>query len=85
MKLLKEDETLMIEVDGPTDARCSDESNQVLSDNLAGALKKLLSGKGISETHLKSTGYGERNPVVDNKTAAGRAKNRGTEMTVRDF
>ncbi len=44
MKLLKEDETLMIEVDGATDARCSDESNQVLSDNRAGAVKKLLSG-----------------------------------------
>ena len=85
VKLLKEDETLMIDVDGHTDAQGSDESNQVLSDNRAGAVKNYLVGKGISETRLKSAGYGETKPVADNTTAAGRAKNRRTEMTVRNF
>ena len=85
VKLLKEDETLMIDIDGHTDAQGSDESNQVLSDNRAGAVKTYFVSKGISETRLKSAGYGETKPVADNTTAAGRAKNRRTEMTVRNF
>ena len=85
VKLMKDDETLMIDIDGHTDAQGSDESNQVLSDNRAGAVKNYLVAKGITETRLKSAGYGETKPVADNTTAAGRAKNRRTEMTVRNF
>ena len=85
VKLLKDDETLMIDIDGHTDAQGSDESNQVLSDNRASAVKNYLVSKGISETRLKSAGYGETKPVADNTTAAGRAKNRRTEMTVKNF
>ncbi len=83
--LLKADESLMIDIDGHTDSQGSDESNQVLSDNRAGAVKNYLIAKGIDASRLKSTGYGETKPVADNKTAAGRAKNRRTEMTVRNF
>ena len=85
VKLMKNDETLMIDIDGHTDAQGSDESNQVLSDNRAGSVKNYLVSKGVVETRLKSAGYGETKPVADNKTAAGRAKNRRTEMTVRNF
>jgi len=85
VKLMNSDETLMIDIDGHTDAQGSDESNQVLSDNRAGAVKIYLAGKGVAETRLKSAGYGETKPVEDNTTAAGRAKNRRTEMTVRNF
>ncbi|RZM17621.1 MAG: OmpA family protein, partial [Pedobacter sp.] len=83
--LLKADESLMIDIDGHTDAQGSDESNQVLSDNRAGAVKNYLVSKGIAETRLKSAGYGESKPVADNTTAAGRAKNRRTEMVVRNY
>lgn len=85
VSLLKADESLMIDIDGHTDSQGSDESNQVLSDNRAGAVKNYLVSKGIDASRLKSTGYGETKPVADNKTAAGRAKNRRTEMTVRNF
>ena len=85
VKLMKDDETLMIDIDGHTDAQGSDESNQVLSDNRAGAVKNYLVSKGVSESRLKSAGYGETKPVDDNTTAAGRAKNRITEITVRNF
>ena len=83
--LLKTDESLMIDVDGHTDAQGADDKNQTLSDNRAASVKNYLVSKGISESRLKSTGYGETKPVADNKTAAGRAKNRRTEMTVRNF
>jgi outer membrane protein OmpA-like peptidoglycan-associated protein len=83
--LLKADESLMIDIDGHTDAQGSEESNQVLSDNRAGAVKNYLVSKGIAETRLKSAGYGELKPVADNTTSAGRAKNRRTEMVVRNY
>ena len=85
VRLMKADESLMIDIDGHTDSQGSDESNQVLSDNRAGSVKNYLTSKGVEETRLKSAGYGETKPVADNATAAGRAKNRRTEMTVRNF
>lgn len=83
--LMKADESLMVDIDGHTDEVGTDESNQVLSDNRAGAVKEYLIKQGVEETRLKSAGYGEAKPVADNKTAAGRAKNRRTEMTVRNY
>ena len=83
--LLKADESLMIDIDGHTDAQGSEESNQVLSDNRAGAVKTYFVSKGVAETRLKSAGYGELKPVADNTTSSGRAKNRRTEMVVRNY
>jgi len=75
----------MIDIDGYTDSQGSDELNQTLSENRAKSVKDYLVSKGIDESRLKSTGYGETNPIADNKTAAGRAKNRRTEMTIRNY
>ena len=83
--LMKADESLMLDIDGHTDAVGTDESNQVLSDNRAGSVKEYLLSKGIDASRLKSQGFGESKPVADNNTAAGRAKNRRTEMTVRNY
>ncbi len=85
VSLLKTDESLMIDIAGHTDAQGSEESNQVLSDNRAGAVKNYFVSKGIAETRLTSAGYGELKPVADNTTSAGRAKNRRTEMVVRNY
>ena len=83
--LMKADETLLLQIDGHTDSQGSNESNQTLSDNRAKAVKDYLVSKGVPETRTTSTGYGEEKPIADNKTAAGRAKNRRTEMTVRNY
>ena len=83
--LMKADESLMVDIDGHTDAQGTDESNQVLSDNRAGSVKEYLIKQGVDTGRLKSAGYGETKPVADNTSAAGRAKNRRTEMTVRNF
>ena len=83
--IMKGDESLMLDIDGHTDEVGSSESNQVLSEKRAGAVRTYLIGKGVAESRMKSTGYGEEKPIADNKTAAGRAKNRRTEMTVRNF
>jgi OmpA-OmpF porin, OOP family len=83
--LLKSDESLMIDVDGHTDSQGDEAKNQTLSDNRAAAVKTYLVSKGIADARLKSTGYGSTKAVGDNKTAAGRASNRRTELAVRNF
>jgi OmpA-OmpF porin, OOP family len=84
-KLLKSDETLMVDVDGHTDSQGNEEKNQTLSENRAKAVKDYLVSKGIADDRLKSSGYGSTKPVGDNKTATGRASNRRTELAVRNF
>ncbi len=83
--LMKADNSLMLDIDGHTDSQGSDEYNHTLSDNRAASVKDYLISQGVEASRLKSTGYGETKPVADNNTAAGRAKNRRTEMTVRNF
>ena len=74
--LLKNDPGLKLYVDGYTDNTGKPEKNQVLSENRAGAVKKYLVGKGIEDGRILSTGHGSADPVADNKTAAGRSRNR---------
>lgn len=81
-KILKDDAQLKLAIDGHTDNVGSDASNQKLSENRAGAVKAYLVKKGVDESRLVVAGYGETKPVADNKTAAGRQKNRRVEMTL---
>lgn len=83
--IMKSDESLMLDIDGHTDDVGTNENNQTLSENRAGAVREYLVSKGVEESRMKSTGFGEEKPIADNKTVAGRAKNRRTEMTVRNF
>lgn len=85
VSILKENPTYKVNIDGHTDDVGKDESNQTLSENRAASVKAYLVSKGIDESRLTSTGYGETKPIADNKTAAGRAKNRRVEMTVRNY
>ena len=45
-------------------------------------MEKYLEDKGVSAARVTSAGHGETMPVDDNKTAAGRAKNRRVEFKV---
>ncbi len=84
-KLLAADETLKIQIDGHTDNTGKPEKNQTLSEARANSVKAYLVSKGVADARASTTGYGDTKPVADNKTAAGRAKNRRTEMTVKNF
>ncbi|MBS1661735.1 MAG: OmpA family protein [Bacteroidetes bacterium] len=74
--LLKNDRALRLYVDGYTDNTGKPEKNQALSENRAGAVKKYLIGQSIEENRIVSAGHGAADPIADNKTAAGRARNR---------
>lgn len=67
---------------GHTDARGSDAYNQKLSVKRADAVKTYLAGKGIEATRIYTEGKGEAQPVADNKSDDGRAKNRRVEIEV---
>ncbi|MEO6490948.1 MAG: OmpA family protein [Ferruginibacter sp.] len=84
-KIMNADDLLRIQIDGHTDSQGDSAKNHTLSHNRAKAVKDYLISKGVPEDRTSSTGYGETKPIADNKTAAGRAKNRRVEMTVRNF
>jgi len=67
-------------IEGHTDSDGSDAFNQKLSEARAAAVKDALLARGISSSKLKSVGYGETMPIATNKTAAGKALNRRTEV-----
>jgi len=67
---------------GHTDAVGSDAYNQKLSVRRAEAVKAYLVTKGIEKNRVYTEGKGEKQPVADNKTAEGRAKNRRVEIEV---
>ncbi len=67
---------------GHTDTVGNDGYNQKLSIARAEAVKTFLVGKGIEKNRVYTEGKGSKNPVADNKTAAGRAKNRRVEVEV---
>ncbi|MFS2017002.1 outer membrane protein OmpA [Massilia sp. CT11-108] len=67
---------------GHTDSVGTDEYNQKLSVRRAEAVKAYLQSKGVESNRVYTEGKGEKQPVADNKTAAGRAKNRRVEIEV---
>ncbi len=84
-QILKDNPSYKIDVDGYTDNTGKDDKNQVLSENRAGSVKTYLISNGVDESRITSTGHGINDPVADNKTAAGRAKNRRVEMKLRNY
>lgn len=74
-----------IEVAGHTDASGSELLNQRLSQERAQAAVDYLVTLGIAAQRLRAVGYGESQPVADNASADGRARNRRIEITVREL
>ncbi len=67
---------------GHTDSVGADAYNQKLSVKRADAVKAYLVTKGIEKNRVYTEGKGEKQPVADNKTSAGRSKNRRVEIEV---
>lgn len=85
VSILKDNPSYKINVDGYTDITGNEQKNQILSENRANSVKQYLIDNGIDESRITATGHGINNPIADNKTAAGRAKNRRVEMTLRNY
>jgi outer membrane protein OmpA-like peptidoglycan-associated protein len=72
--------SLRVEVGGHTDATGSLKTNERLSTARAASVEKYLESQGVDADRLVSKGYGPSEPVGDNATKEGRAKNRRTEL-----
>jgi outer membrane protein OmpA-like peptidoglycan-associated protein len=68
---------------GHTDVVGTDDYNMALGERRAQAIKNYFEGKGIPADKSITESRGEKEPVDDNKTAEGRAKNRRTEMSIK--
>jgi SH3 domain-containing YSC84-like protein 1 len=71
------------EVQGYTDNVGDKTANQKLSEQRATAVANWLTAHGVQRARLTVKGYGESQPVADNSTAEGRAKNRRVELIHR--
>jgi outer membrane protein OmpA-like peptidoglycan-associated protein len=80
LALLKARADLKLEVQGHTDNVGGDEFNQKLSEARADTVSAWLRAKGVTAARLTAHGYGMRQPVADNGSEAGRAKNRRVEL-----
>ena len=77
---MKKNPRARFEVQGHTDNQGSDKVNDPLSQQRAEAVVKALADLGVDVFNLKAVGKGSHEPVADNKTDAGRAKNRRVEF-----
>lgn len=73
---------LKVQVEGYTDNIGSDEYNQKLSEERAGAVRDYLVAQSVPDANVTAQGFGKTNPIADNSTSAGRAQNRRVEMVV---
>jgi outer membrane protein OmpA-like peptidoglycan-associated protein len=78
--LLDGNPSLRLSVEGHTDNVGAAAANLALSKRRADAVRAWLVGKGVAAARLSSQGYGDTKPVADNRTDAGRAKNRRVEL-----
>ena len=67
---------------GHTDSVGSDALNQKLSVARSEAVKSYLTSKGVERNRVYTEGKGSKQPVADNKTKEGKAKNRRVEIEV---
>ncbi|HVU93807.1 MAG TPA: OmpA family protein [Puia sp.] len=82
VQLMKENPTLHIQISGHTDNSGKATDNQLLSENRAKAVTNYLVAKGIAAARLTYKGFGDTQPIADNATPEGRARNRRTELNV---
>ena len=73
---------LKVQVEGYTDNIGSDEYNQKLSEQRADGVREYLVAQSVSDSNVTAKGFGMADPVADNTTNQGRAKNRRVELVV---
>ncbi len=81
---LRDDPNARLTIIGHTDSTGSDSINNPLSLERARSVRDYLTSRGVAASRIETAGRGEREPVADNATEAGRARNRRVEMYLRE-
>lgn len=82
---LNKNRDVIIEIGGHTNSTPSDEYCDKLSSERAKSVVDYLAQKGINKKRLQYKGYGKRQPIASNRTAAGRKRNQRVEIKVLGF
>jgi outer membrane protein OmpA-like peptidoglycan-associated protein len=78
--LLKENPSLRVSIEGHTDNTGTPTHNKALSEERAKAVLAAITKGGVAAGRMSAVGWGQEKPVADNRTEAGRAKNRRVEL-----
>ncbi len=78
------DHTMNVRVVGHTDSSGSDAINDPLSVERARSVREYLASRGVASQRVEISGEGSRQPVADNGTPDGRARNRRVEIFLRE-
>ncbi len=81
---LNENPVTTVTIIGHTDNTGSDAINDPLSVNRAAATRDYLSARGVNSSRISINGRGSHEPIADNSTASGRARNRRVEIFVAE-
>ena len=84
VRVMGENPTIKVNIEGHTDSVGSDEYNMRLSERRAQSVENFLVTKGVAADRLTPKGYGEGRPVSTNDTAEGRAQNRRVDLIVAE-
>ena len=79
-ELLRDCQTVKIEIGGHTDSQGREVMNQQLSQARADAVLNAIMARRVLTSNLTARGYGETEPIADNGTEAGREANRRIEF-----
>jgi OOP family OmpA-OmpF porin len=82
VKVLQEFPSINVEISGHTSSEGARDFNDQLAQDRAEAVKQWLVNKGVAAERIKTRGAGPDEPIADNKTQAGRVKNRRIEFKV---
>ena len=82
-KLMRDNPTLSVSVDGHCDERGTVEYNQALGQKRAETVQQYLSDQGIPSTRFRVISYGKERPVDEGHDEAAWARNRRVEFTPR--
>jgi outer membrane protein OmpA-like peptidoglycan-associated protein len=85
LKLMKENPTMKIEIQGHTDDVGADVDNLALSKNRSKAVYDYLIKNGILSTRLMTKGFGEAKPIISNTTPENRQLNRRVDFIITDL
>ncbi len=78
------DPSQTILIQGHTDGRGNPNANQLLSQRRADSVRDALIAAGVAANRMTSTGMGANQPVADNATEEGRARNRRVDVILQD-
>lgn len=81
---LRDDPNTRLTIVGHTDSTGSAATNDPLSVDRAQSVRDYLAARGVPASRIETIGRGEREPVADNTSDAGRARNRRVEVFLRE-